>query len=56
MQYTIQCPCCGKNIYIEISKAGELLLGFCDLYEDSETYEVVRSCGYEFGTTDGKEV
>lgn len=56
-EYPIVCPCCGRTIYISISKTGGLYLRSFDIQTDSETIEFIKNAGIEFGTTkEGKEV
>lgn len=55
-ELTLECPHCGRTIYISITNAGDLVLRHFDISTDSETIEFIKDVGLEFGDTNRKEV
>lgn len=55
-ELTLDCPHCGRTIYISITNAGDLVLRHFDISMDSETIEFIKDIGLEFGDTNRKEV
>lgn len=49
-EITVVCPHCGQPLYFMVSEAGGIALRSFDIYENSETIEILKSSGYEFGT------
>ena len=52
-EFEITCPCCQQQLKIMLSKTNgsELAVSFFDIADNSETIEIIRAKGYEFGTS-----
>ena len=46
----VTCPHCGQTLYFIIKESGGIAIRSFDIYENSETIEILKSYGYEFGT------
>ena len=45
----VMCPHCGRMLYFIINETGGIALRSFDISENSETLQILRSSGYEFG-------
>lgn len=50
-EISVICPHCGHQLYLVINEAGGIALRSFDIYENSETIQLLRASGYEFGRT-----
>lgn len=53
-EISVVCPHCGQQLYFMVSEAGGIALRSFDIYENSETIEILRSSGYEFGNAEAE--
>lgn len=49
-EISVTCPHCGQTLYFIIKENGGIALRSFDIYENSETLQILRDSGYEFGT------
>ena len=55
-EYEIKCPNCGQTIIITVSEDNpdNIVVAFFDISDNSETIQIARSLGYEFGMKGGE--
>jgi len=53
-EISVVCPHCGQQLYLIVNETGGIALRSFDIYESSETIEILRSSGYEFGTVEAE--
>lgn len=50
-EFYITCPCCQQQLKIMLSETDgdKIAVSFFDIADNSETLEIIRAKGYEFG-------
>ncbi len=49
-EFTVTCPHCGQILTFIIKESGGVALRSFDIFENSETLQILKESGYEFGT------
>lgn len=52
-EFLVTCPCCKQQLKISISETDgdKIAISFFDISDNSETIEIIREKGYEFGSS-----
>ena len=52
-EFLVTCPCCQQQLKIMLSETDgdKIAVSFFDISDNSETIEIIRQKGYEFGAS-----